>query len=40
MISRSIEDVSCVVIDIKGMGGEKHRLLPLIDKTGLELVKL
>ena len=40
MISRSIEDVSCVVIDAKGMGGEKHRLLPLIEKTGLELVKL
>jgi D-aminoacyl-tRNA deacylase len=40
MISRSIEDVSYVVIDAKGMGGEKHRLYPLIEKTGLEVVKV
>ncbi|MDP9197348.1 MAG: D-aminoacyl-tRNA deacylase [Thermoproteota archaeon] len=40
MISRSVEDVSFVVIDAKGMGGEKHRLLQIIEKTELELIKV
>ena len=40
MISRSIEKVSYLVYDSKGMGNEKKRVLLLGEDTGLEIIKV
>lgn len=40
MISRSVEKVSYVVYDSKGMGIEKKRVLQLVEETGLEMIKI
>jgi len=40
MISSSIENVSYLVYDTKGMGIEKKRVLLLMEETGLEIIKV
>jgi D-aminoacyl-tRNA deacylase len=40
MISRSIEKVTHVIVDKKGLGKEKNRILDLIDKENLELLEV
>jgi hypothetical protein len=40
MISRSIEKVSYLVYDSKGMGNEEKRVLLLVERTGLEIIKI
>jgi D-aminoacyl-tRNA deacylase len=40
MISRSIEKVSYLVYDSKGMGNEKKRVLLLVEERGLEIIKV
>lgn len=40
MISKSIEPVTKIFIDSKGLGNQKERVINMADKTGLEIVKL
>jgi D-aminoacyl-tRNA deacylase len=40
MIEKSIEKVTHVVLDSKGLGGQKDRILKLLEKTPLELYKV
>ena len=40
MIARSIEKVTHVIIDWKGLGKEKNRIMGLIQDTGLEVVRV
>lgn len=38
MISKSVERVKKVVVDTKGLGSQKDRVMKMVDKTGLEIV--
>jgi len=40
MIHRSIEEVTYALVDVKGLGKEKSRVLTLLDKSGIEVVKI
>jgi D-aminoacyl-tRNA deacylase len=40
MISKSIEKVTHIIVDWKGLGKEKDRIMGLIQDTGFELVKV
>jgi D-aminoacyl-tRNA deacylase len=40
MISKSIEPVTKVIVDSKGLGNQKERIMKMADKTGLEIVKV
>ena len=40
MISKSIEKVTHIIVDWKGLGKEKNRIMGLIQDTGFELVKV
>jgi D-aminoacyl-tRNA deacylase len=40
MISKSVEKVTHVIVDRKGLGKEKHRILQLVDQKGLQLLEV
>jgi D-aminoacyl-tRNA deacylase len=40
MIQRNIEQVTCAIVDSKGLGKEKSRILAIIDEVGIETVKI
>jgi D-aminoacyl-tRNA deacylase len=40
MISRSVEEVTYAIVDRKGMGKQKNKILRLIDKENLELLEV
>ena len=40
MIHRNIEEVTYALVDVKGLGKEKSRVLTLLDKCGIEVVKI
>jgi len=40
MIHRNIEKVAYALVDVKGLGKEKSRVLTLLDKCGIEVVKI
>lgn len=40
MIVRSVEKVTHIVMDSKGLGSQKDRMLKMAEKTGLEIVKI
>lgn len=40
MIDKSVEKVRHIVVDSKGLGSQKNRILKLAEKTGLDIVKL
>jgi D-aminoacyl-tRNA deacylase len=40
MISKSIEPVTKVIVDSKGLGNQKERIMKMADQTGLEIVKV
>jgi len=40
MIQKNIEKVTCVIIDTKGLGKEKSRILTALDEVGIEIVKI
>jgi D-aminoacyl-tRNA deacylase len=40
MISKSIEKVTHVIVDRKGLGKEKHRILQLVDQKDLQLLEV
>ena len=40
MIHRNIEKVTYALVDVKGLGKEKSRVLTLLDKCGIEVVKI
>ena len=40
MIFKSIEKVTHVIIDSKGLGKEKHRIMCLVAETGLDILKV
>ncbi len=40
MISKSIEPVTKIFVDSKGLGNQKERMMKMADKTGLEIVKV
>jgi D-aminoacyl-tRNA deacylase len=40
MIAKSIEKVTHVIVDWKGLGRHKNRIMELIDRTGLDILKI
>ncbi|MEW6605084.1 MAG: D-aminoacyl-tRNA deacylase [Thermoproteota archaeon] len=40
MIEKSAEKVTHIVLDSKGLGSQKDRILSLVEKTGLDILKL
>jgi len=40
MIKKSVEKVTHIVVDNKGLGSQKDRIMKIVDKTGLEIYKL
>lgn len=40
MIEKSVEKVTHIVVDSKGLGSQKDRIMKMADKTGLEIYKL
>lgn len=40
MIQRNIEKVTSVIIDAKGLGKEKSRILTVLDEVGIDIVKI
>ncbi|HEY3094624.1 MAG TPA: D-aminoacyl-tRNA deacylase, partial [Nitrososphaera sp.] len=40
MIKKSVEKVTHIVVDNKGLGSQKDRIMKIADKTGLEIYKL
>ena len=38
MISKSVEKVTHVIVDRKGLGKEKHRIMQLVDEKDLQLL--
>jgi len=40
MISKSIEKVTHIIVDWKGLGKEKNRLMELIESTGLDILRV
>jgi D-aminoacyl-tRNA deacylase len=40
MVEKSVEKVTHIVLDNKGLGREKDRILKIVEKTPLELYKI
>jgi D-tyrosyl-tRNA(Tyr) deacylase len=40
MIQRNIEKVTCAIVDAKGLGKEKSRILTVLDEIGIEVIKI
>jgi D-aminoacyl-tRNA deacylase len=40
MIEKSVEKVTHVVVDSKGLGSQKDRIMKMAERTGLEILKL
>jgi hypothetical protein len=40
MIEKSVEKVTYIVLDSKGLGRDKDRILKIVDETSLELYRL
>jgi D-aminoacyl-tRNA deacylase len=40
MIRRNIEKVTCAIVDAKGLGKEKSRILTALDEIGIEVIKI
>ncbi|HXG05732.1 MAG TPA: D-aminoacyl-tRNA deacylase [Nitrososphaera sp.] len=40
MIERSVEKVTHIIMDSKGLGSQKERMIEMAEKTGLEILKL
>ena len=40
MIQKNIEKVTCVIVDVKGLGKGKSRILSALDEVGMEVVKI
>ena len=40
MISKSVEKVTHVIVDRKGLGKEKHRIMQLVDEKDLQLLEV
>ena len=40
MIAKSIEKVTYIIVDWKGLGKEKDRIMKLVDNTGLEVLRV
>jgi D-aminoacyl-tRNA deacylase len=40
MIAKSVEKVTHIVLDAKGLGSEKDRITKIAEKTGLEILNL
>jgi D-aminoacyl-tRNA deacylase len=40
MITKSVEKVTHVVVDGKGLGSQKDRIMKMAEKTGLEIYKV
>lgn len=40
MIEKSVEKVTHIILDSKGLGSHKDRILKLVEKTGLQILKL
>jgi len=40
MISKSIEKVTHIIVDWKGLGKEKNRLMELLESTGLDILRV
>jgi D-aminoacyl-tRNA deacylase len=40
MISKSVEKVTYAIVDRKGLGKEKHRIMRLVDQKGLQLLEV
>src|ERR687890_496065 len=40
MIAKSIEKVTYIIVDWKGLGKEKNRIMTLVENTGLEVLRV
>jgi D-tyrosyl-tRNA(Tyr) deacylase len=40
MIHRNVEKVTSAIVDAKGLGKEKSRILTAVDEVGIEVVKI
>ena len=40
MIIKSIEKVTHIIVDWKGLGKEKNRIMELIESTGLDILRV
>ncbi len=40
MMHRNVEKVTCAIVDAKGLGKEKSRILTAVDEVGIEVVKI
>jgi D-aminoacyl-tRNA deacylase len=40
MIAKSIERVTYIIVDWKGLGKEKNRIMRLVENTGLEVLRV
>jgi D-tyrosyl-tRNA(Tyr) deacylase len=40
MIAKSIEKVRYIIVDWKGLGKEKNRIMTLVENTGLEVLRV
>jgi D-aminoacyl-tRNA deacylase len=40
MIIKSVEKVTHIVVDWKGLGKEKNRIMRLVENTGLDVLKV
>jgi hypothetical protein len=40
MVEKNVEKVTHIVLDNKGLGREKDRILKIVEKTPLELYKI
>ena len=40
MIAKSIEKVRYIIVDWKGLGKEKNRIMRLVENTGLEVLRV
>jgi len=40
MVSRNIEEVTFAMVDSKGLGKEKSRILSALDEVGIEVLRI
>lgn len=40
MIHKNVEKVTCAIVDAKGLGKEKSRILTAMEEVGIEVVKI
>jgi D-tyrosyl-tRNA(Tyr) deacylase len=40
MIIKSVEKVTHIIVDWKGLGKEKNRIIRLVENTGLDVLKV